>query len=89
MDARAAFHTINEFGKQMPLPPANPPVGIDAADVNISNVPDVFSDGSLSDSTHPEFALATAAVWWPDRHVDDKPLSSHEFQFSRDQQSSD
>eukprot|EP00973_Karenia_brevis_P053874 7483859-Karenia_brevis.AAC.1 len=30
-------------------------------------IPDVFSDGSLSDAIRPYFGLASAGVWCPDR----------------------
>eukprot|EP00973_Karenia_brevis_P059390 8267748-Karenia_brevis.AAC.1 len=31
------------------------------------DTPNVYTDGSLTSSTHIGFALSSASVWWPDR----------------------
>eukprot|EP00973_Karenia_brevis_P008507 1150084-Karenia_brevis.AAC.1 len=75
---------MNGGGQSMPTPPLPAQVhGAPAVE------PDVFSDGSFTDSSHPYFALSTAAVWWPDRNVDSKPLSELEQNYSLDHQSYD
>ena len=77
LTAQEAFHVINHFGKQMPVPPFGQNLQRDDLMV-ISTTPDAFSDGSSTHPKLPQFGLATAAVWWPARSLRTYPLTQLE-----------
>ena len=77
LNARDAFHLVNGYGKQMPIPFENNDCKI-SPQANIAQEPDAFSDGSSTHPKLPQFGLATAAVWWPGRSLATNPLTQLE-----------
>ena len=61
----------------MPVPPVDQNCQL-AGQINISDKPDAFSDGSSTHPKLPQFGLATAAVWWPGRSLHTCPLTQLE-----------
>ena len=79
MTVRQPFHVIDGFGQQMLVPAANAPIVQDSTSDLIAARLDAFSDGSLSDPTHPEDVFSLAAVWWLGRQLGIKIPSCLEF----------
>ena len=40
----------------------------------------VYTDGSVTEPTHAEYALAGAGIWWPVRNLTTSPLHPNELQ---------
>eukprot|EP00973_Karenia_brevis_P044690 6188490-Karenia_brevis.AAC.1 len=81
--ATDAFMYLNKF--------ASKPVSVDDFDC-ISHVshsppllPNVYSDGSFTHPTHPQFGLSTCATWWPHRRLHDDDQLEQEFSVVKQQ----
>eukprot|EP00973_Karenia_brevis_P093528 12417746-Karenia_brevis.AAC.1 len=69
-DARTAFALLNGAGVVRDVPDLPHEVMGEP-----SREPDAFSDGSFSDARHPDFSLTSAGIWWPNRQLNDSPLT--------------
>ena len=71
--AKVAFATMNGAGKQHDIPEV--PQQVEGSPPEKANA---FSDGSFSRPELPMYSLTSAGIWWPERDVQNYPLSNLE-----------